>query len=183
MSKNTHLIEGIVESASESESEGESLVEDEDEREVVEFDGNVENLLSIRHVLTAPRESTPAKWLRNNIFRTRCNCEGHACDVIIDTGACENMVSESVVSTLNLKTEKLSQPYKMAWFKKGNEVPITQRCLVRFSMGEHYHDEVWCDVAPMSACHILLGRPWQFDRKTIHDGRKNTYSFILRVIR
>jgi len=24
----------------------------------------------------------------------------------------------------------------------------------------------------MEACHILLGRPWQFDKQTIHDGLK-----------
>ncbi|XP_060182724.1 uncharacterized protein LOC132612628, partial [Lycium barbarum] len=29
------------------------------------------------------------------------------------------------------------------------------------------------------ACHILLGRPWQFDRNTFHDGRKNRYSLEL----
>ncbi|GJV27055.1 putative reverse transcriptase domain-containing protein [Tanacetum coccineum] len=29
----------------------------------------------------------------------------------------------------------------------------------------------------MDACHILLGRPWQFDRCTTHDGRANTYIF------
>ncbi|GJT44585.1 hypothetical protein Tco_0953300 [Tanacetum coccineum] len=29
----------------------------------------------------------------------------------------------------------------------------------------------------MDAAHILLGRPWQFDRKTKHDGFQNTYSF------
>jgi hypothetical protein len=28
----------------------------------------------------------------------------------------------------------------------------------------------------MDVCHILLGRPWQFDRSVIHDGRKNTYT-------
>ncbi|XP_074297633.1 uncharacterized protein LOC141628378 [Silene latifolia] len=28
----------------------------------------------------------------------------------------------------------------------------------------------------MNACHILLGRPWQFDRKVEHDGRSNVYS-------
>jgi hypothetical protein len=27
----------------------------------------------------------------------------------------------------------------------------------------------------MDVCHILLGRPWQFDRNVIHDGRMNTY--------
>ncbi|GJY38339.1 RNA-directed DNA polymerase [Tanacetum coccineum] len=29
----------------------------------------------------------------------------------------------------------------------------------------------------MNAAHILLGCPWQFDRKTKHDGFQNTYSF------
>ena len=28
----------------------------------------------------------------------------------------------------------------------------------------------------MDACHILFGRPWQFDRKVIHDGIRNTYT-------
>ncbi|PKI37874.1 hypothetical protein CRG98_041735 [Punica granatum] len=31
----------------------------------------------------------------------------------------------------------------------------------------------------MDACHLLLGRPWQYDRRVIHDGRTNSYSFIL----
>lgn len=30
----------------------------------------------------------------------------------------------------------------------------------------------------MDACHLLLGRPWQYDRDAIHKGRDNTYSFI-----
>jgi hypothetical protein len=28
----------------------------------------------------------------------------------------------------------------------------------------------------MDVCHVLLGRPWQFDKNVIHDGRKNTYT-------
>jgi hypothetical protein len=28
----------------------------------------------------------------------------------------------------------------------------------------------------MHATHLLLGRPWQFDRKAKHDGFKNMYS-------
>nr|GEW73438.1 hypothetical protein [Tanacetum cinerariifolium] len=46
-----------------------------------------------------------------------------------------------------------------------------------FSIGKSYKDDVWCEVIPMDATHILLGRPWQFDRKTKHDGFQNTYSF------
>jgi len=35
---------------------------------------------------------------------------------------------------------------------------------------------VLCDVVPMHATHLLLARPWQFDRKAKHDEFKNRYS-------
>uniref|UniRef100_A0A2N9HWY0 Reverse transcriptase n=1 Tax=Fagus sylvatica TaxID=28930 RepID=A0A2N9HWY0_FAGSY len=41
-----------------------------------------------------------------------------------------------------------------------------------------HRDEVLCDVVPMHAGHILLGRPWQYDRRVTHDGFKNMYSFV-----
>ena len=50
--------------------------------------------------------------------------------------------------------------------------------LVSFSTGK-YHDEVLCDVVPMYASHILLGRPWQFDRRANHVGFKNHFSFTM----
>ncbi|GJT93740.1 MAK10-like protein [Tanacetum coccineum] len=46
-----------------------------------------------------------------------------------------------------------------------------------FSISKSYKDEVWCEVILMDVAHILLGCPWQFDRKTKHDGFQNTYSF------
>ncbi|XP_054793748.1 uncharacterized protein LOC129299307, partial [Prosopis cineraria] len=30
----------------------------------------------------------------------------------------------------------------------------------------------------MDACHLLLGRPWQYDRHAMHNRRANTYSFM-----
>jgi len=30
----------------------------------------------------------------------------------------------------------------------------------------------------MGACHLLLGRPWQYDHKVVQDGKANTYSFV-----
>jgi hypothetical protein len=30
----------------------------------------------------------------------------------------------------------------------------------------------------MQACNILLGRPWQFDKDSMHQGRSNQYSFM-----
>ena len=54
---------------------------------------------------------------------------------------------------------------------------MQKQVLVLFSI-EKYHDEVLCDVVLMYASHILLGRPWQFDRRTNYDGFKNRFSFM-----
>ncbi|GKV20647.1 hypothetical protein SLEP1_g30745 [Rubroshorea leprosula] len=58
--------------------------------------------------------------------------------------------------------------------------PQLEEELIATDNGESlvYQDEVWCDVIPMDTCHLLLGRPWQFERKAIHDGHANTYSFV-----
>jgi len=29
----------------------------------------------------------------------------------------------------------------------------------------------------MEACHVLLGRPWQFDKKSMHNGLTNEITF------
>jgi hypothetical protein len=39
-----------------------------------------------------------------------------------------------------------------------------------------YNDKILCDVIPMDVCHLLLGRPWQYGRNVIHDGKMNTYT-------
>ena len=54
---------------------------------------------------------------------------------------------------------------------------MARKALVSFSIGGRYHEDVWCDVAPMDVAHILSGRPWQYDRRTLHDGYKNTHTF------
>ncbi|GJW38856.1 reverse transcriptase domain-containing protein [Tanacetum coccineum] len=41
-------------------------------------------------------------WLRNNIFRTKCTSKGKICDMIIDGGSCENVVSTYMVEKLIL---------------------------------------------------------------------------------
>ncbi|GKA93453.1 reverse transcriptase domain-containing protein [Tanacetum coccineum] len=100
--------------------------------------------LVIHRVLnvTVSKSVDDNSWLRNNIFRTKCTSNGKICDMIIDGGSCENVISTYM-----------------------------------FSIGHGYKDEVWCEVITIDAAHILLGRPWQFDRKTKHDGFQNTYSF------
>jgi hypothetical protein len=48
---------------------------------------------------------------------------------------------------------------------------------MHFTIGT-YSDFVDCDVVPMQACSLLLGRPWQVDREFVNNGKTNQYSII-----
>ncbi|GJW93787.1 RNA-directed DNA polymerase [Tanacetum coccineum] len=126
-------------------------------------------------ILADPEDDTT--WLRNNIFCTKCTAKGKVCMVIIDGGSCENMVATTMVEKLGLPIQDHPEPYQLTWLKKGNLVKVTHKYLVQFSIGNKYTDDIWCEVIPMDACHVLLGRPWLYDRRVKHDGFRNTYSF------
>ena len=70
---------------------------------------------------------------------------------------------------------KHPRPYKLQWLNDSAEAKVTKQVLISFSIGD-YHAEVLCDVVPMLAGHILLGRPWQFDSRAHYDCYKNCYS-------
>ncbi|XP_056694837.1 uncharacterized protein [Spinacia oleracea] len=170
---NSRIISFVEEELFEDDQVEESQ-EDEADQEVLHADKG-ESLVIRRILNAAPIEED--EWLRHNIFHTRCTSHGKICNVIIDSGSCENVVAATMVEKLKLPTKDHPYPYKLTWLKKGNDVKVTKRCLIDFSIGKKYQDKVWCDVIPMDACHLLLGRPWQYDRHAIHDGFKNTYSF------
>lgn len=69
-------------------------------------------------------------------------------------------------------------PYDLIWLQRGNAITIGKRVLVSFSICSTYSDSVWCDVVPMDVCHLLLGRPWKYDRHVSHDGHCNIYTFL-----
>lgn len=102
---------------------------------------------------------------------------------MVDSGSCENIVSTETVSKLGISTKPHPKPYKLAWSKKGGEVQVDKHARITFSIGTVYRDEVWCDVVTMNACHLLLGRLWQYERCVIHDGRANTYSFMFKGVK
>ncbi|KAL4590466.1 hypothetical protein LXL04_003396 [Taraxacum kok-saghyz] len=72
------------------------------ETEVV-YPDNEDFLLARRVLNTNPtRENDDHRWLRNNIFRTRCTVKGKVCTIIIDGGSCENMVADVMAKNWGL---------------------------------------------------------------------------------
>ncbi|KAF7807710.1 uncharacterized protein G2W53_039871 [Senna tora] len=109
---------------------------------------------------------------RENIFLTKCLVSGKVCSMIIDWGSCTNVASAYMVDKLELRCEKHPNPYRLQWLNDSGEVKVTKQVVVPFSIGK-YVVVVRCDVVPMQAGHLLLGRPWQFDRKVNHNGFTN----------
>jgi hypothetical protein len=97
--------------------------------------------------------------------------------VIIDGGSCNNLASNDMVDKLALITKPHPRPYYIQWLNNSGKAKVTKLVRINFTIGS-YHDVVECDVVPMQACHILLGRPWQFDKDSMHHGRLNQYSFL-----
>ena len=155
----------------------ESDVEEEEESEYVEEEETPEgDLLMIRQLLGGQLKHEEESQ-RENIFHTRCLINGKVCMVIIDGGSCTNVASARLVSKLNLATKPHPRPYKLQWLSKDGEVQVRQQVEVDVSIGK-YNDKVLCDVVPMEASHLLLGRPWQFDKRANHDGYTNKISFM-----
>ncbi|GKB49059.1 gag-pol polyprotein, partial [Tanacetum coccineum] len=171
-----------------------TLAEFEDEDNSYAVDPSVESVVMIDHVeeeVVGPDDgaclvvrrtlsNTPDRTellQRDAIFHTRCTIAQRVCTVIIDGGSCTNVASQTLVTKLNLITEPHPSPYAIQWLNQGKGIQVTHRTLLSFSIGKSYEDRIWCDVIPMDACHVLLGRPWLFDRRVMHDGYKNTYFF------
>jgi hypothetical protein len=79
--------------------------------------------------------------------------------MIIDGGSCNNLASSDMVEKLALSTKPHQHPNHIQWLNNSDKAKITRLVRINFAIGS-YHDVVECDVVPMQACHILLGRPW-----------------------
>jgi len=112
---------------------------------------------------------------RENIFHTRCFISYKLCSLIVDGRSCANVASTRVVDKLGLPTISHAKPYKLQWLSEEGQIIVNKKVLIAFSIGK-YKDEVLCDVVPMEATHIVLGRPWQY-QQNLHDGLTNKISF------
>ena len=99
------------------------------------------------------------------------------CTTIIDGGNSLNIVSQELVEKLSLPFARHPNPFRVAWVNE-TSIPISCRCLITFLFGKDFEESIWCEVLPIQVSHILLERPWLFDRRVQHDGYENTYTLI-----
>ncbi|XP_027169960.1 uncharacterized protein LOC113769852 [Coffea eugenioides] len=114
-----------------------------------------------------PRTTPPKKKDKGRVIPLLQNRDG---------GSCANVTSALMVEKLALPTLRRPTPYCLQWLNDSGNVRVTKQVQVPFRIRK-YEDVVLCDVVPMQACHILLGRSWQFDKRVTFDGITNKYSF------
>jgi hypothetical protein len=68
-------------------------------------------------------------------------CHDKVCKFIIDGGSFTDTISSDLVAALSLSTRRLPMPRYMQWMNQSGMLKITMDC----------------NVAPLSACHLLLG--------------------------
>lgn len=166
----------IIRDNGEVESEEEFQAEKEQEPEEYEAVPVMGKLLVARRILSTQVRFEKDEQ-RENLFHSRCLVQNKVCSLIIDGGSCTNVASETMVKKLGLISQKHLKPYKLQWLNETGEMGVKDQVVEPISI-RAYSDEILCDILPMDAGHIILGRPWQSDRRVIHDGFTNRYSFI-----
>ncbi|PUZ56899.1 hypothetical protein GQ55_5G382500 [Panicum hallii var. hallii] len=113
---------------------------------------------------------------RFNLFQIQAKVNNKLTKLIIKGGSCHNLASKEMCEKLGLTMIKHPHPYHFQWFSDCGDVKVQYMVKVTFSIHD-YTNTIECDVVPMTVCHLLLGRPWQFDQRAMHDGYDNTYAF------
>ncbi|KAF2316939.1 hypothetical protein GH714_007125 [Hevea brasiliensis] len=159
-----------------------NIVEREPEDEEEEFCGSYgddfeeeyeqeEGVYVVRILILSPKAKDNTQ--RHKLFQTRCTVNGKIFDLIINGGSQENIINRRAIQKLSLAFEtSTSLHYRM---NQGSWRNLSERALQSSFFIGKYVDKTYCDIVDMDACHILLGRPWQFDVNEKHSGQKNTY--------
>ena len=80
--------------------------------------GDVGPLLVVRRACLTPREVEGDSWLHNNIFQSTCTIGGKVCQLVIDSGSCENVVAEEAVQK-GIDSREASKSLQANLGKKG----------------------------------------------------------------
>ena len=110
-----------------------------------------------------------------SFFRTCCKSSDKVYKVIVDGGSIDNLGAEEMVQKLGLKRMRHPYPYRLGQLEGEHSLEVREKCLVDFQIWQ-YNDQVLCDIVDMNSCHVLLGRPLQYDCRVVHDYVKNVFT-------
>uniref|UniRef100_A0A151UDV5 Uncharacterized protein n=1 Tax=Cajanus cajan TaxID=3821 RepID=A0A151UDV5_CAJCA len=137
--------------SSSSSSEDEAI---DSEEEILTCEGD---LLLVRRTLSN-QFSEIDQSQRENLFHTRCKVLENIYSLIVDSGSSSNFCSTRLIDKLALTTKPHPKPYKMKWINEERRIVVNQQASIPISIGK-YKEEVLCDIVPLEASHVLLGRP------------------------
>ena len=100
---------------------------------------------------------------RIELFHIRVTSKHTKIDTLFNTGSQENLISESLVKQLGLKTHNHTKPYPLGWLKEQIQIHVTKQCRLKFTITTNYIDEVELDVIPLDICGIVLGSPYLYE--------------------
>ena len=96
------------------------------------------------------------------------------CPIIVDSGTYVNVATLGMVKQLKIHMTKHPTSYKLQWFNDKGGVHVEKRVMFLFYF---WKNMMMRFVVPMATSHIILGKPWMFDRFVVYNGFYNTYSF------
>ncbi|ESQ51559.1 hypothetical protein EUTSA_v10017580mg, partial [Eutrema salsugineum] len=141
-------------------------VEDQQHTETEErVTGDADNLLVTRRSFLTPQ--IEESWLQSNIFRSTYTIRGKVCRLIVDSRSCTNAISEEAVGKLVLFTEPHPTPYRLALLNSKQISEFLDAAVFFFQLA-----------LVTRSWFVAMWFPWTlYNRRTVHDGFTNTYTF------
>jgi len=116
---------------------------------------------------------------RSEFFHVRVIIKHIKVDTLFDSGSQVNLISETNVKKLVLKTTPHKKPCSLGWVCEDAKLQVTKQCKIRFAITTKLFDEVELDVVPLDICDIVLGSPYLFYRTfNIFYREENKYNLL-----
>jgi hypothetical protein len=93
------------------------------------------------------------------LFHSQMWVKGTPLHFIIDSGSQKSLILVEVVKRLALPIMMHPQPYSIGWLCQGSDINDSQQCRMSYRINP-FKDEVFCNVAPLEVCNVILGQPY-----------------------
>jgi hypothetical protein len=135
----------------------------------------VQGKYSLHASSSSTNESLDDESKRNELFHIRVVSKHTKIDTLFDPGSQVNLISETLVKKLGLKTKSHPRPYPLGWVCNKEKHNVTKQCRVIFDIASKLVDEVDLDVVSLDICGIVLGSPYIYDIKVVFSRHENKY--------